>query len=126
MMETRDRRRVDTVEQLMKVIGAKWKPAILFCLVHGGRQRYSNIRRAIPDATQRMLTLRLRELERDGIVRRFVHQVVPPRVEYEMTELGMELHPIFRDLCSWGEVHQSDILACRKAYDRKNGRGGSN
>ena len=72
----------------MKTIGAKWKPAIVFCLVFGGRQRFSDLRRTLPDITQRMLTQRLRELERDGLVRRTIYAEVPIRVEYEMTALA--------------------------------------
>jgi len=101
----------------MKTIGAKWKPAIIYCLVHTGRMRFSDLRRAIPDITQRMLTMRLRELERDGLVRRIVRGTIPPHVEYEMTALGMEVHPFFRDLCHWGESRKTDIAGARVAFD---------
>jgi len=116
-MDRKDRELVDQVEGLMKVIGAKWKPAIAFCLVFGGRQRFSELRRKLPDITQRMLTMRLRELERDGLVKRLYHQEVPPRVEYEMTELGLSLHPYYKTLCDWGQEHAATIRRARKGFD---------
>ncbi|WP_136658983.1 helix-turn-helix domain-containing protein [Nitratireductor sp. XY-223] len=115
-MDERGRELVDQVETLMKVIGAKWKPAIMFCLVFGGRQRFSELRRQLPDITQRMLTLRLREMERDGLVHRTYHEEVPPRVEYEVTELGRSLHPFYKSLCDWGQEHAQAIKAANGAY----------
>ena len=101
-MDTNARNLVDQVERLIKVIGAKWKPAIMFCLVFGGRQRFSELKRKLPDITQRTLTLRLRKLKRDGLVTRTYHEEVPPRVEYEITELGLSLHLFYKSLCNWG------------------------
>ena len=117
-MDDHERARVDLVEGLMKMIGAKWKPAIIYCLVHQGRMRFGELRRAIPDITQRMLTMRLRELERDGLIKRTFHEQIPPRVDYEMTSLGMEVHPFFRDLCLWGESRRDQISAARLDFDR--------
>jgi DNA-binding HxlR family transcriptional regulator len=117
-----ERKLVGRVEGLMKTIGAKWKPAIIFCLVFGGRQRFADLRRALPDITQRMLTLRLRELERDGLVKRTVHPVSPPRVEYEMTALGLSLHPIFKSICDWGGENELAMKRARATF-RKGGSG---
>ena len=119
-MNPKERQRVDFVEQLMKIIGAKWKPAIIYCLVHQGKMRYSELKRSIPDITQRILTMRLRELERDGFVKRTFHKQIPPRVDYEITKLGNELHPFFRDLCAWGNSRKSQIETSREIYDSKN------
>lgn len=116
-MDDHERARVELVETLMKTIGAKWKPAIVYCLVHQGRMRFGELRRAMPGITQRMLTMRLRELERDGLVKRTFYEQIPPRVEYEMTELGMEVHPFFRDLCLWGEKRLKQLAAAQAAYD---------
>lgn len=116
-MDAKARQLVDQVESLMKVIGAKWKPAIMFCLVFGGRQRFSELRRKLPDITQRMLTMRLRELERDGLVMRTFHEEVPPRVEYEITELGRSLHPFYKSLCDWGQAHGDALDAANNRYD---------
>jgi DNA-binding HxlR family transcriptional regulator len=87
-MRPKERALVDCVEQALAVMGAKWKPAIVFCLVFQGAMRFSELGRAIPDVTQKMLTKRLRELERDGVVTRTFYEEIPPRVEYEITELG--------------------------------------
>lgn len=111
-------KRVELVEKLMKIIGAKWKPAIIYCLVHNGRMRFGELKRAIPNVTQRILTLRLRELERDGLIKRTVLSNIPPSVEYEMTGLGMEVHPFFRDLCLWAETKLPELGTALKATKR--------
>lgn len=108
-MEQRARERVELVEKMMKIIGAKWKPAIMYCLIHQGKMRYGELRRAIPDVTQRILTLRLRELEHDGFVQRTVVKTIPAHVEYEPTDLGLEIHPFYRDLCLWAEERQAQL-----------------
>ena len=122
-MDKRDRDLVDQAERLIKTIGAKWKPAIIFCLVFGGKQRFTDLRRKLPDITQKMLTQRLRELERDGLVKRTFYEEVPLRVEYEMTELGLSIHPFFKILCDWGNEHAPMMKKANKAFDRKHGRG---
>lgn len=66
-----------------------------------------------------MLTVTLRQLERDGLVKRTVHPVVPPRVEYELTPLGGTLHTTIRSLVTWTEQHQNEIAAAREEYDAK-------
>ena len=117
-MDDTARHRVELVEKMMKIIGAKWKPAIIYCLVHSGRMRFGELKRAIPKVTQRILTLRLRELERDGLIKRTVLSNIPPSVEYEMTELGMQVHPFFRDLCLWAEERLPELDAALKATKR--------
>ncbi|MBE9076369.1 helix-turn-helix transcriptional regulator [Romeria aff. gracilis LEGE 07310] len=81
------------VETTLKVIGGKWKALILFHL-QSGPKRFNQLRRLIPSVTQRMITMHLRELERDGIIHRQVFDVVPPHVEYSLTELGWTITPI--------------------------------
>jgi len=93
-----------SVEATLEVIGGKWKCVILCHLTHG-RKRTSELKRLMPDITQKMLTQQLRELEVDGVVRRIVYQEVPPRVEYELSEYGESLRGILDALCSWGEQH---------------------
>ena len=88
----------------VSVIGGKWKPTILFHL-HEGPRRFNELRRLVPEITQRMLTLQLRALEDDGIVRRIDHATVPPHVEYRLTAYGATLGPIIEAMQRWGERH---------------------
>ncbi len=94
------------IRTTLDVIGGKWKPLILFQL-KDGPQRFSALRRSIPDVTQKMLTDRLKELERDGVVRREVYAVVPPRVEYSLTPYGEGLRPVLAAMAAWGEQHRA-------------------
>jgi DNA-binding HxlR family transcriptional regulator len=79
--------------------------------------RFMELRREIQGISQRMLTVTLRQLERDGIVRRTVYPVVPPRVDYELTPLGRGLHATIQALVVWTEEHQNEIATARAAYD---------
>ena len=108
--------RVALVEKMMKVIGAKWKPAIMYCLIHNGTMRFGELRRAMPTVTQRMLTMRLRELERDGFISRKVVETIPPHVEYSPTQLGWDIHPFYRALCFWAEDNRLRLETALKAY----------
>lgn len=92
------------VEATMEVIGGKWKPIIL-CNLRHNVARPSELRRLIPDISQKMLTQQLRELEADGIVTRTVYQQVPPKVEYSLSPYGETLSKVLHDLCLWGEHH---------------------
>lgn len=90
------------VEATLSVIGGRWKP-ILICRLLDGRKRFSELCRLAPNATERMITLQLRELEADGIITRHVFAEVPPRVEYQVTELGRSLQPIIATMQIWGK-----------------------
>lgn len=92
------------VQVTLKVIGGKWKLPLLWYL-RDGRMRYSELQKAIPGITPKMLAEQLRELERDGIVLRKVHPVVPPKVEYSLTPYGRTLDPIIAAMGSWGDKH---------------------
>ena len=106
------------VEATISVIGGVWKPVILFHLLDG-KLRFNAICRFTPAATPRMITLQLRELEADGIISRIIYPEVPPKVEYELTELGRSLAPVLVSMCKWGEKLQElsglpvDTGACR-------------
>ena len=89
------------------VAGGKWKPVIVFHLL-GGTQRFGELRRLAGGVTQRSLTLHLRELERDGIVRRQVFAEVPPRVEYSLTPLGFTLAPVLEAMKRWGQDYVTE------------------
>jgi DNA-binding HxlR family transcriptional regulator len=94
------------VRPALDVIGGKWKPIIIHHLIHDGIQRFGQLRRFLPDATQKMLTQQLRELERDGIIARKVYHQVPPKVEYSLTSFGRTLIPVMAELCKWGQKHR--------------------
>lgn len=89
-------------------IGGRWKLLILDKL-KGGKLRFSELRKAISGITERMLTLQLRELEKEGLVKRTVYAEVPPRVDYELTEIAIDLIPIWNQLSKWGGKHKSLI-----------------
>lgn len=90
----------------MSVLGGLWKPVIVFHLLDG-KLRFNALCRMVPNATPRMITLQLRELEADGVVARMVYPEVPPKVEYELTAFGRTLEPILLSLRDWGEAFQA-------------------
>ncbi|MGE7623060.1 winged helix-turn-helix transcriptional regulator [Viridibacillus sp. NPDC096237] len=87
------------------MIVGKWKPIILDHLLHGEALRFNELKKLIPDITQRMLTMHLRELEGQDILTRTVYPQVPPKVEYQITEYGMTLQPILNTMQEWGANH---------------------
>jgi DNA-binding HxlR family transcriptional regulator len=95
------------VELTLSIIGGVWKPLLLFHVLTG-KKRFMELTRLIPSATQRMLTLQLRELETDGLIIRHVYAEVPPRVEYEATPLARTLAPVMLSLREWGERYRAD------------------
>jgi DNA-binding HxlR family transcriptional regulator len=89
----------------LQLIGGRWKPLILVNL-EKQPLRYGELKKRISHITERMLTLQLREMEEDNIVKRTVFPEVPPRVEYELTEVGKELIPVLLKLSDWGTIHR--------------------
>ncbi|GAA3900398.1 hypothetical protein GCM10022244_08240 [Streptomyces gulbargensis] len=106
------------VRQILDRIADKWS-LLVIALLDRRVLRFTELRREIDGVSQRMLTVTLRQLERDGLVKRTVHPVVPPRVEYELTPLGATLHTTIRSLVTWTERHQGEIAAARAAYDAR-------
>lgn len=93
-----------SVEATIGLIDGKWKCVILFHLLDG-TMRFNDLRRHVPDVTQRMLTNQLRELEADGLILRKVYAQVPPKVEYSISPLGLTLEPILDALKRWGDAN---------------------
>jgi DNA-binding HxlR family transcriptional regulator len=89
------------IGQAISLIGGKWKLPILYNL-HDRTLRFSELKKALPGVTQKMLTQQLRELESDGLIARKVYAQVPPRVEYSITPITRKLAPILASLCGWG------------------------
>ena len=92
------------VEDALKILEGRWKLIILFHLFGGKVLRFSDLERAIPAISQKMLTQQLRQMEADGVVRRTVYQEVPPKVEYRLTQWGQALCPALDGLLKWAEL----------------------
>lgn len=90
----------------LSILGGRWKPAILWRL-SVQTMRYSDLKNSIVNISERMLIAQLRELEADGIVKRTVYPVVPPRVEYKLTELGQTMKPMLQAMSDWGNLHRN-------------------
>lgn len=93
------------VETSLDVLAGKWKILILWYL-RSNTLRFNELQKKLPRVTQKMLIQKLRELEEDGIVLRVVYPVVPPKVEYSLTEYGETLKPILKQMYLWGEIHK--------------------
>ncbi|MFI6506003.1 winged helix-turn-helix transcriptional regulator [Streptosporangium sp. NPDC050855] len=106
------------VRQILDRVADKWS-LLVIALLDRRSLRFTELSREIDGVSQRMLTVTLRHLERDGLVRRTVHPVVPPRVDYELTPLGVTLHDTIQSLVTWTERHQNEIAAARADYDTR-------
>ena len=106
------------VRQILDRIAGKWS-LLTIALLDRGPRRFTELRRMIDGISQRMLSATLRQLERDGLVTRTVHPVVPPRVDYELTTLGSTLLETTQALVAWTEAHQAEVAAARSAYDSR-------
>jgi DNA-binding HxlR family transcriptional regulator len=85
----------------MDYIGGKWKTVVLWYIMRG-RNRFSELKKVIPDITEKMLSLQLKQLEKDGIITRHIFPEVPPRVEYELTPSGRSLNTLINEMAAWG------------------------
>jgi DNA-binding HxlR family transcriptional regulator len=106
------------VRQILDRIADKWS-LLVIALLERRTLRFNELRREIEGISQRMLTVTLRQLERDGLVHRTIHTVIPPRVEYRLTPLGATLHHTIQTLVTWTEDHQDEIAVARAEYDRR-------
>jgi DNA-binding HxlR family transcriptional regulator len=106
-----------TVRQVLDRVGGKWSIGIIVAASQGP-VRFTELERAIEGISRRMLTLTLRNLERDGLLTRTVYPTVPPKVEYVATEMARELYESLVALTTWAERHRAAIAVARAAYDR--------
>ena len=106
------------VREILSRVADKWTLLVIEELGSGGEMRFSRLRERIGGVSQKMLTKTLRQLERDGLVTRRVHPVVPPRVEYRLTPLGESLGEAVCGIWLWVEAHMDDVERSRHAYDR--------
>lgn len=104
------------VRNVLGQLGRKW-PSLILCHLSFGSHRFSELRGAIPDISQRMLSQSLRELERDGLITRETQGGVPPRVDYALTPLGESFIAPLQGILNWGAKHQGRIDVIRRAYD---------
>ncbi|MFI6761006.1 winged helix-turn-helix transcriptional regulator [Micromonospora sp. NPDC050417] len=112
-----------TVRHVLDRVGGKWSIGIIVAATRGPI-RFTELERCVEGISRRMLTLTLRNLERDGLLVRTVYPTVPPRVEYTATDMARELHDTLLALTHWAERHRAAIAAARVAYDREQ-RGGT-
>jgi DNA-binding HxlR family transcriptional regulator len=104
------------VREVLNRVGDKWS-VLVVALLRDGPKRFSELRRSIEGISQRMLTLTLRGLERDGLVKRKLFPTIPPRVDYALTPLGKTLLEPVGALARWAEKHRPDIQAAREQFD---------
>jgi DNA-binding HxlR family transcriptional regulator len=109
------------IDAVLDMVFSRWTTPILWALNEYGRQRFVQLERRITSITPKVLTQRLRHLERDGLVVRTYYAEVPPRVEYEITDLGRSLAPLFSGLHEWGAVHMPQVEQSRLRYDDAQG-----
>lgn len=106
---------------LLSIIFRKWTFSIVQSL-GCNTKRYSELHRSLPEVTQKVLTEHLRVLERAGIVRRFFYPTIPPRVEYQLTDLGLDLLELANHISVWCDSHYEKVRKYQKEYDRKDCR----
>lgn len=95
------------VEATISQIGGKYKAVILYHLLTDKVLRFNQLQKYLPQATAKMLTQQLRELEADGLIHREVYPVVPPKTEYTLTERGLTLAPVINEICDWGRTYMA-------------------
>jgi DNA-binding HxlR family transcriptional regulator len=105
------------IAPVVDIVFSRWTTPILWALNEYGRQRFMELEHRIATITPKVLTQRLRQLERDGLVVRTYHPEVPPRVEYEISELGRSLAPLFATLAEWSAVNLDKVDLARRDYD---------
>src|SRR5260370_14579753 len=110
--------------QVLDLLAEKWTTLVLYALAFGVK-RHGELKREIEGISQKMLTRTLRNLERDGLVKRTVYHVVPPRVQYALTPLVETLRELLNEICTWADTHFAEIEGARDEYDHKDTYGQS-
>jgi DNA-binding HxlR family transcriptional regulator len=106
--------------EMLARVGDKWSVYVIHVLGDAGTLRFNELRSRVDGISQRMLTVTVRGMERDGLVTRKVYPEVPPRVEYALTSLGKTLRQLVRGLVEWSGAHLAEVDAARAAYDARN------
>ena len=109
------------ITPVVELIFSRWTTAILWTLHHDGPHRFTELESRISTITPKVLTERLRALERDGLITRTYHPEVPPRVVYDITELGRSLSPVFAELANWSD-NLGDVEEARRRFDANRNR----
>ncbi|WP_046732508.1 winged helix-turn-helix transcriptional regulator [Streptomyces humi] len=109
------------ISPVVDIVFSRWTTPVLWSLHTFGRHRFVELERRITGITPKVLTQRLRRLERDGLVVRTYHPEVPPRVEYEISELGTTLAPLFAHLADWAGTNLGQVEQARQRYDDAGG-----
>lgn len=104
-----------------KILSGRWKARIVWAIIRQEPLRFSEIRRACPPISDRILTKELRELEAWGLISRKEYPVIPPKTEYRLTELGNTLRPVMQSMADWGVSHRPDIMKEHNRQNEKNG-----
>jgi DNA-binding HxlR family transcriptional regulator len=121
-LEEPDPRVVALVNEMIGRVADKWTMLILDVLSKQGEMRFTRLGEMVGDISQKMLTKTVRQMERDGLLTRTVHPVVPPKVEYKLTELGLNLSAAFCGVWMWAEQYYEQVAEARKKYDESLGR----
>ena len=111
-----------SISPAVQLVFSRWTTPILWLLNESGPLRFVQLQRTLGTITPKVLTQRLRQMERDGLVTRTYHPEVPPRVEYEISDLGRSLQPLFAALGTWSDRHWDEVAAARGHYDAQPGR----
>jgi DNA-binding HxlR family transcriptional regulator len=106
------------VQEVLSRVGDKWSVLVVMMLQDGPR-RFNELKRMVGGVSQRMLTLTLKGLERDGLVTRTMYPTIPPRVDYELTTLGHSLSRPVKELGAWAHAHRTEIGRARLVYDQR-------
>jgi DNA-binding HxlR family transcriptional regulator len=104
---------------VVNLVFGRWTTHVLWTLSRNGPLRFTRLQALVVGITPKVLTERLRQLERDGFIARTYHRELPPRVEYEMTALGRTLVPVFQVLTTWSDEYLGDVRAAQRDYDRE-------